>query len=110
MIKNHQETKTQYHKIRQTVFQSTDLKDECRNVLLVFEILLITLFTNTKVERLLSKMNRIKTIERNWLGHNCLDLHLCVGKERPPLAEFSPIVVIGMWFSDKVCYLTYKSH
>ena len=38
-------------------------------------------FANAKVERLFSKMNRVKTIEKNRLGCDCLDLLLRVKKE-----------------------------
>lgn len=106
MIKNCQETKTRYHKIWKTDFQNTELKDEYRNVLHVFEILHIVPFTNAKVERLFSKLNSVKTIERNRLGCDCQDLLLRVKEVEPPLEKFNPDVANDMWFSVKVRLLT----
>ena len=45
------------------VFQSTELKDECQNVLLVFENLLVTVY---KCKSWKTVLNLIKTIESNW--------------------------------------------
>ena len=53
----------------------------------MFEILLIIPFTNAEVERLFTKMNHIKTIERNWFGRD--HLHFCVREEGPPLDELN---------------------
>ena len=66
----------------------------------MFAILHIIPFTNAKVERPFSKLNCIKTIERNRLGCDSLDLPLHVEEE----------VVTDMWFSDKVHRLTAGSH
>ena len=74
------------------------------------QILLIIPFTNAKVERLFTKMNRLKSIERNWLGRDNLDLPLHIGEEGPPSEEFNPKLVIYMWFLDKVCCLTARLH
>ena len=71
----------------------------------MFEIFLIIPFTNAKVEKLFSKMKHVKTIARNWLGRDRLDLLLCVGEKGPPLEALNPHVVADMWFSDKVCCL-----
>ena len=66
VVKNHKKVK--YHQIWKKVFENSDLKKECQNVLYAIEILLIIPFTNAKVERLFSRMNWVKTIERNRLG------------------------------------------
>jgi hypothetical protein len=57
--------KTKYLDIWRNVFIDETIKVECKNVLHVFEIMLITPFTNAKVERIFSKMNRIKSETRN---------------------------------------------
>ena len=100
IIKNHKKVK--YHQIWKKVFENSDLKKECENVLHVIEILLIIPFTNAKVERLFSRMNRVKTIERNRLGRDRLDLYLRVGEEGPDIEEFDPDIIIDLWFSEKV--------
>ena len=108
IIKNHKKVK--YHQIRKKVFENSDLKKECENVLHVIEILLIIPFTNAKVERLFSRMNRVKAIERNRLGRDCLDLYLRVGEEGPDIEESDPDIVIDLQFSEKVRRLTAGPH
>ena len=108
IVKNHKKVK--YHQIWKKVFENSDLKKECENVLHVIEILLIIPFTNAKVERLFSRMNRVKTIERNRLGRDRLDLYLRVGEEGPDIEEFDPGIVIDLWFSEKVRRLTAGPH
>ena len=60
ILKNHKKVK--YHQIWKKVFENTDLKKECENVLHVIKILLIIPYTNAKVEQLFSRMNQVKTI------------------------------------------------
>ena len=50
------------------VFTSETIKEECKNILYIFEIMLIVHFTNAKVERIFSKMNRVKTDLQNRLS------------------------------------------
>ena len=57
-----------YIKIWEQVFKSSAIKEECSNILHIIEILLITMFTNTKLERMFSRMNRVKTDYRNRLA------------------------------------------
>ena len=104
IVKNHKKVKC--HQIWKKVFENSDLKKECENVLHVIKILLIIPFTNAKVEWLFSGMNRVKTIERNRLGRDCLDLYLRDGEEGPDIEEFDPDIVIDLWFSGKVQRLT----
>ena len=66
MIKN--------QKMWKTAFQNTELKQECQNVLHMFEIFLVILFTNAKVKRLrqneLCKNHRKKSVRTplpGWL-------------------------------------------
>ena len=108
IVKNHKKVK--YHQIWKKVFENSDLKKECENVLHVIEILLIIPFTNAKVERLFIRMNRVKTIERNHLGRDRLDLYLRVGEEGPDIEEFDPDIVIDLRFSEKVRRLTAGPH
>ena len=43
------------------IFTNSTISEECKNVLHIFEILLVTTFTNAKVEQVFSGMSRIKT-------------------------------------------------
>ena len=88
IVKNHKKVK--YHQIWKKVLENSDLKKECENVLHVIKILLIIPFTNAKVKQLFSRMNRVKTIERNRLDRDCLHLYLQVGQEGPDIEEFDP--------------------
>ena len=49
-------------------FRNNSVKQDCKNILLVFEILFATPFTNAKVERGFSQMARVKTDFRNCLS------------------------------------------
>ena len=55
-------------------------------------------------------MNRVKTIERNRLGRDRLDLYLRVGEEGLDIEEFDPDIVVDLWFSEKVRQLTAGPH
>ena len=59
LVKNNKCVK--YLDIWSKVFTSKTIKEEFKNILHIFEILLIVPFTNAKVERISSKMNRVKT-------------------------------------------------
>ena len=50
-----------YLEVWRHIFASHKVKAECMNVLHVLEILLVTPFTNVKVERMFSQMTRTKT-------------------------------------------------
>ena len=108
IVKNHKKVK--YHQIWKKVFENSDLKKEYENVLHVIKVLLIIPFTNAKVERLFSRINRVKAIKRNRLGRDHLDLHLRVGEEGPDIEEFDPDIKIDLWFSEKVRQLTAGPH
>ena len=62
------QTKIDYLEVWKSIFTNDNVKRECKNVLYVIELLLITSFTNVKLERVFSRMNRIKTESRNRLG------------------------------------------
>ena len=50
------------------IFSNNAVKQDCKNILLVLEILLVTPFTNAKVERGFSRMAGVKADFRNRLG------------------------------------------
>ena len=49
------------------VFTSETIKEECKNILHIFEIMLIVPFTNVKVEHIFSKMNQVNPDSQNRL-------------------------------------------
>ena len=72
--------------------------------------MLIVPFTNAKVERLFSRMNRVKTDIRNRLSHQRLDVCLRVGEEGPNITGFDPDPVIDKRFTVKTRRLTASPH
>ena len=91
-----------YLKFWKEVFLNEGLQDECKNVLHIIEILLITPFTNAKVERVFSRMNRLKTDSRNRLGQARLETQMRVGEEGVSIDKFEPDPYINSWFQEKV--------
>ena len=102
--------KSNYLDIWQKIFHNESIKEECKNVLHVFEIMLIVPFTNAKVEHLFSRMNRVKTDICNRLSYRRLDVCLHVGEVGPDVTSFDPDPVIDKWFTDKTCCLTAGPH
>ena len=51
--------------------------------------MLIVPFTNAKVERIFSKMNRVNTDSRNIMSRARLDVFLTVGEEGPSIESFN---------------------
>ena len=66
---------------------------DCKNVMHLFEILLVVPFTNAIVEDLFSRMNRMKTL-RNRLSRSRIDTCLRVGEDRTSIEYFNPDRVI----------------
>ena len=99
-----------YLDIWKKIFQNDTIKNECRNVLHIFEIMLVTPFTNAKVERVFSRMNRVKSETRNKLTRARLDVCLRVGEEGPLVNNFNPDPVIDLWFLDRVRRLNSGPH
>ena len=73
LITNYKNAK--YCEIWQKIFTNKDIEKECRNVLDMFELCLICPFTNAKLERMFSRMNRIKN-DRSNLGRDWLESSL----------------------------------
>ena len=59
-----------YFEIWKRVFSNEYIVEECKNVLHIFEILLITPFPNARLERMFSRMLRIKNDWRNRLSRH----------------------------------------
>ena len=62
------DTKAKYLDIWQRIFTNEEKVKECDNLLHLIEILLITPFSNGKLERMFSRMLRLKNDWRNKLG------------------------------------------
>ena len=110
VVQNQDRRKSNYLDIWQKIFHNESIKQECKNVLHVFEIMLIVPFTNAKVEHLFSRMNRVKTNIRNRLSRRRLDVCLRVGEEGPDVTGFDPDPVTDKWFADKTRRLTAGPH
>ena len=84
--------------------------EECKNVLHIFEILLITPFSNAKLERVFSRMLRVKNDWHNRLSRDRLSATLMICEEGPDIEKFNPDVAISEWYDAKVRRLTSGPH
>ena len=96
------QTKIDYLEVWKSIFTNDNVKRECKNVLYVIELLLITPFTNAKLERVFSRINQIKTESRNRLGQERLDTQIHVREEGVNIIEFNPDPHIEKWYANKV--------
>ena len=103
LVKNNKCVK--YLDIWSKVFTSKTIKQEYKNILHIFEIMLIVPFKNAKVERTFSK-----TDSRNWLSRARFDIFLRVGEEGPSIESFNADPVIDLWFNDRVRRLNAGPH
>ena len=84
------------------VFTNSFIKETCSDVLHIFELLMITPSTNAKLERMFSRMNRIKTDWRNKLKRERLENCLRISEEGCAIQEFKPDKCIDRWYQQKV--------
>ena len=83
------------------VFKNFSLKSQCKDVLHLIELLLITPFTNAKLERMFSRMNRVKADWRNKLKRERLECCLRIS-EGESVGEFNPDNGTQTWYEEKV--------
>ena len=95
-----------YLKLLETVFLNIEANEECRNFLRICELLLVISFTNATLERMFSRILRMKTDWRNRLNRQRLDALLHSGEEGQSIGEFDPNDAINLWFIDNVRRLT----
>ena len=76
----------------------------------LFEFLLVIPFTNAIVERLFSRMNRVKTDFCNRLSRSRLDTCLGVGEDHTSTEDFNPDSVIECWWNEKRRHLQSQPH
>ena len=91
-----------YLEIWPKLLRNKDVQASCSNVLHIIELLLITPFTNAKLERMFSRLNRVKTDYRNRLVQERLEHLLRIGEEGPEIEEFDADIFIGFWYEGKV--------
>ena len=94
--------KIDYLEVSKSIFTNDNVKRKCKNILYVIELLLITPFTNPKLEHVFSRMNRIKTESHNRFGQEKLDTQIRVGEEGVNITEFNPDPHIEKWYANKV--------
>ena len=94
--------KPYYLNVWKNVFTNENIRKDCRNVLHIIKLLLITPFTNAKLERVFSRINRVKTDSRNQLSQKRLDTSICVREEGVEILKFNPDPYIQKWYGDKV--------
>ena len=85
-----------------TYFTNEEIVKECDNIFHLNEILLITPFSNGKLERMFSRMLRVKNDWRNKLGCDQLEALLRISEEGPSIENFNPDIAIESWYDEKV--------
>ena len=86
----HNSPNESYLEIWHRIFTNNEVMAEYQNIMHIFEILMIVPFTNAIVERLFSRLNRVKTDFRNRLSRSRLDTCLRVGEEGPSNKDVVP--------------------
>lgn len=95
-------TSLNYLDVWRRLFLNKGVKSRCADVLHIIEILLITPFTNAKLERMFSRMNRVKTDFRNRLRRERLENCLRISEEGCAITEFNPDKSIERCYQNKV--------
>ena len=83
------------------LFKNKDIMSNCSNVLQIIELLLIMPFSNTKLERIFSWMNQVKTDFHDWLGQKRLETLLLIGEEGPEIKISTLIVILARGIKTK---------
>ena len=76
----------------------------------LFEILLITPFSNAKLERMFSRMIRVKNDWHNRLSCDQLSATMMICEEGPDIEKFNQDVAISKGYDAKVRRLTSGPH
>ena len=66
--------------------------------------------STAKVERLFSRLKRVKDTTRTLLKQERLENLLRIGEEEPPVKEFDALPAVKSWSEDKVRQPTKKYH
>ena len=95
-------TELNYLDVWQKLLVNESVKSQCSNILYVIELLLITPFTNTKLQQMFTRMNRVKTDFHNGLSRERLENCLRISKGGCNIADYNPDNVIKKWYKGKV--------
>ena len=96
LVKNVKDVK--YLDILEKMFKNSTVKNDCRNGLNIFKIVLIMPFTNAKFESIFSKINCVKPARKSQLTRTQVHVCLSVGEERPAVEKFNSDAIFGLWF------------
>ena len=95
--------KSTYLEVWKNIITNDEILEECRNVLDIVEICLLLPITNAKLERMFSRMKRVKSDWRSSLSRRGrLDTLLRISEEGPSIADFNPATSIDAWYADAV--------
>ena len=89
-IKKGYATKLNYLDVRQKLLVNESVESQCSDVLHVIELLLMTPFTNAKLERMFSRMNSVKKDFLNRLSRERLENCLRISEEGCNIANYNP--------------------
>ena len=101
-IKKSCATKLNYLDLWQKLLVNASVKSQCSDVLHVIELLVITPFTNAKLEQMFSRTNRVKTDFRNQLSRERLENCLRIREEGCYIADYNPDNTIKKRYEGKV--------
>ena len=99
-------TKLNYLYLWQKLLVNESVKSQCSNVLHLIALLLITLFTTSKLERMFSRISKVKTDFHNRLSRERLEKCLRISKEGCDIANCNPGNATKKWYEGKVCRIS----
>ena len=79
-----------YNDLWATLLTKAPYKDDLKDILLLFEILLVLPLSAAQCERAISAQNRIKNCRRASLASQTTEDLIRISAEGPPLSEFDP--------------------
>ena len=93
--------KTNYLKTWRRIFDSSRAKTDFKNVLLLVEICFVMPLSNAQLERLFSRMKRIKSKKRCSLSNERLGSLIHIGQEGMELSTETVMPAMSLWAEDK---------
>ena len=103
-------TKLNHLDVLQKLLVNKSVKSQCSGILHVIELLLITTVTDAKLERMFSRMNRVKTDFRNRLSRERLEICLRINKEGCDITDYNPDNAIKNGMKGKTVEYHQLSH
>lgn len=82
----------------------------CSNVFHIIELLLITPYSNTKLEKMFSVMAPVKTDLQNWMRRDRLEASFRISEEEVPITKYCLNAAINLGFDIKVRQLNCSGH